>query len=171
MFTIEYLKENSSLPGSEARRTDRRRNVITYRDSIQGIIPDQLKGFFEGWPNKPTPETHLRLLEGSDEVVIAVDEATGAVVGFITAITDRVLSAYIPFLEVLPEYRGRGIGGELVRRMLDRLGGLYMVDLLCDEQLIAFYEKFGMRRATGAMLRDYKYQAGPRGSDGGGATG
>lgn len=145
--------------------------MITYRHSSQDITPDQLRGFFEGWPNPPTPETHLRLLEGSDEVVIAIDEDTGAVVGFITAITDRVLSAYIPFLEVLPEYRGRGIGSELVRRMLDRLDGLYMVDLLCDKQLIAFYERFGMRGATGAMLRNYKYQAGPRGSDRGGATG
>lgn len=135
--------------------------MITYRHSSQGITPDQLRGFFEGWPNPPTPETHLRLLEDSDEVVIAIDEDTGAVVGFITAMTDRVLSAYIPFLEVLPECRERGIGSELVRRMLDRLDGLYMVDLLCDKQLIPFYERLGMHGATGAMLRNHEYQAGP----------
>jgi ribosomal protein S18 acetylase RimI-like enzyme len=105
-------------------------------------------------------ETHLRLLERSDEIVIAVDEQIGAVVGFITAITDRVLSAYIPFLEVLPEYRGRGIGSELVRRMLERLAGLYMVDVLCDEEVLPFYQKLGMRRAKGAMLRNREYQSG-----------
>lgn len=87
--------------------------MVTYCYSSQGITPDQLRGFFEGWPNEPTPETHLRLLQESDEVIIAVDEDTGAVIGFITAITDRVLSAYIPFLEVLPAYRRRGIGGGL----------------------------------------------------------
>jgi hypothetical protein len=30
----------------------------------------------------------------------------GRVIGFITAVTDKVLSAYIPLLEVLPAYRG-----------------------------------------------------------------
>ena len=134
--------------------------MITYRYSTQGITPDRLQGFFVDWPNKPTPETHLRLLQGSDEVVIAVDDDTGAVVGFITAITDRVLSAYIPLLEVLPGYQGRGIGSELVRRMLARLEGLYMVDLLCDQQLVPFYERLGMRAATGAMSRKHEYQAG-----------
>lgn len=139
--------------------------MITYRYSTHGITTDQLQGFFVGWPAKPTPKTHLRLLQGSDEVVIAVDDDTGAVVGFITAITDRVLSAYIPFLEVLPGYEGRGIGSELVRRMLARLEGLYMVDLLCDKQLMPFYERLGMRGATGAMLRKHEYQAGAGGSD------
>lgn len=139
-----------------------RGSVVTYRYSAEGITPDQLKGFFVGWPNKPSPEVHLRLLRGSDEVVIAVDEATGAVVGFTIAITDRVLSAYIPLLEVLPEYQGRGIGSELVRRMLERLKGLYMIDVLCDEQIVPFYEKLGMRRTIGVILRNYEYQAGPK---------
>lgn len=112
--------------------------MITYRYSSDGITPDQIRGFFEGWSNKPTPEIHLRLLERSDEIVIAIDEDTGAVVGFVTAITDRVLSAYIPLLEVLPAYQERGIGSELMRHMLDRLGGLYMVDVLCDKHLIPF---------------------------------
>jgi ribosomal protein S18 acetylase RimI-like enzyme len=136
--------------------------VITYRYSSHGITPGQLHGFFEGWLNKPTPDTHLRLLEKSDEIIIAVDEETSAVVGFITAITDGVLAAYIPFLEVLPAYRGSGIGGELVRRMLERLEGLYMVDVLCDEKMVPFYEKFGLRGAKGAMLRDYECQSGRR---------
>ena len=144
--------------------------MITYRYSSEGVRPEQLQGFFEGWPNKPSPETHLRLLESSDEVVLAVDEETGAVVGFITAITDRVLSAYIPLLEVLPQYRGRRIGRELVRRMLGRLDGLYMVDVLCDAHLVSFYERFGMRGATGAMLRNYDMQSGSQRFDGNGST-
>jgi len=85
--------------------------MIRYVYTSEGITPEQLQEFFEGWPDPPSPETHLRLLTNSDEVVLAVDDDSGAVVGFITAISDRVLSAYIPFLEVLPEYRGRGIGG------------------------------------------------------------
>ena len=43
-------------------------------------------------------------------MIIAIDENTNQVVGFVTAISDGVLSAYIPFLEVLPEYKSIGIG-------------------------------------------------------------
>ena len=77
-----------------------------------------------GWPNPPAPETHRKLLGNSDHVVLAVVTATGDVVGFITAISDGVLCAYIPLLEVLPAYQGGGIGQELTRRMLAKLSGL-----------------------------------------------
>ena len=35
-----------------------------------------------------------------------------------------------------------------------------MIDLLCDEKLLSYYEKLGMRRAMGAMIRNYKNQSG-----------
>lgn len=138
--------------------------VIHYRDTADGIEPRQLAGgFFEGWPNPPSPETHLALLRGSDVVVLAV--ATGAegdesVVGFVTAVTDGILAAYIPLLEVLPAYRGQGIGHELMRRVLSRLSGLYMVDVLCDPHVQPFYEALGFTRAVGACVRRYEHQSG-----------
>ena len=134
--------------------------MIRYLDNAAGIVREQLHGFFEGWPNPPSPDTHLRLLENSDEVILAVDSGSSTVVGFITAITDGVLAAYIPFLEVLPQYRGRGIGRELLSRMIERLGDLYMVDLLCDPELRSFYAQFGMQPAVGMMLRNYRHQSG-----------
>ena len=135
--------------------------MIRYTTTLAGVTPDQLRGgFFDGWPNPPSPETHLRLLQGSSHVVLAVDHATGNVVGFITAVSDGVLSAYIPLLEVLPAYTGQGIGLELTRRMVEQLRHLYMVDLLCDEPLQAFYAKLGMHRATGMLLRNYSRQNG-----------
>ncbi|MBD3299655.1 MAG: GNAT family N-acetyltransferase [candidate division Zixibacteria bacterium] len=134
--------------------------MIDYRGSVAGIQPDQLQGFFEGWPKHPTPERHLALLQNSDYVVIAWDDETQRVVGFINAVSDRVLSAYIPLLEVLPAYRKRGIGGELVRRMLERLSHLYMVDLTCDADLQPFYERLGMQRYTSMMMRRFDRQDG-----------
>ena len=128
--------------------------MIDYRADLNGLSADQLADFFEGWPNPPSPETHLRILHGSDHVVLALDVETDRVVGFIASVTDGVLSAYIPLLEVLRDYRDRGIGSELMRRMLIRLDGLYMVDLLCDPKLQPFYARFGMRPATGMMIRN-----------------
>ena len=90
----------------------------------------------------PAPEDHA-----------APDAAVDRVVGFITAISDGVLAAYIPLLEVLPDYRGQGIGTELVRRLLHKLNGLYMVDVLCDPGLQPFYARLGMLPSTGMMIR------------------
>ena len=134
--------------------------MIVYRDELSEIAALKLTGFFEGWPDPPSPETHLRILQGSDHVVLALDSASDRVVGFVNAISDGVLSASIPLLEVLPAYRGQGIATELMRRMLARLESLYMVDLVCDSELEAFYRRFGMRPALGMVLRNTARQSG-----------
>jgi ribosomal protein S18 acetylase RimI-like enzyme len=134
--------------------------MITYTYSLENIAADQLQGFFVGWPNPPTPETHLRLLRGSDAVVLAVDDQTGQVVGFITAISDGVLAAYIPLLEVLPAYQGQGIGTELARRMLGHLRQFYMVDVICDPTVQPFYARLGMQPYSGMIRRHYDRQNG-----------
>ncbi len=134
--------------------------MIQYVDSVDGIRAENLQGFFEGWANPPSPETHLKLLRNSDEIVFAVDEETGSVVGFVTAISDGVLSAYIPLAEVLAEYQGKGIGSELVRRVLAKLEGLYMADVCCDKELQPFYAQFGMKPGWSMVLRRYDRQSG-----------
>ena len=134
--------------------------MIDYRDSSDGVTSSQLQGFFEGWPDPPSPQTHLRLLRQSTHVILAVDSETGQVVGFITAVSDRILAAYIPLLEVLPAYQGRGIGSQLVRRMLHRLERLYMIDLVCDAALEPFYEGLGMRRMPAMVVRNQAQQSG-----------
>ena len=134
--------------------------MIKYSDSLTDLTASNLIGFFVGWPNPPSPETHLKLLRSSSSLVLARDSGSGPVVGFITAISDGVLSAYIPLLEVLPEYQKQGIGSELMRRMLSQLNDLYMVDLLCDKELQPYYERFGMKPIPAMMIRNFDRQSG-----------
>lgn len=129
-----------------------------FQTDISDLSDINLDGFFVGWPDPPSNEVFIKLLKGSYRVVIAVDDQK--LVGFITAISDGVLSSYIPFLEVLPDYQSKGIGKELVAKMKDQLSHLYMVDLLCDQPLVSYYEKLGMMPATGAMIRNYQRQNG-----------
>lgn len=135
--------------------------MITYTESLLNISADHLRGgFFGGWGSPPTPETHLKLLQGSSHIVLACDDSTGMVIGFITAISDGVLSAYIPLLEVLPAYRGQGIGSELVKRLLDQLRHLYMIDVICDPDVQPFYERAGLRPYSAMIKRNYDRQSG-----------
>jgi ribosomal protein S18 acetylase RimI-like enzyme len=134
--------------------------MISYLESAAGIHPGQLEGFFVGWADPPSPEAHLELLKSSDHVVLALDGENDQVVGYITAIGDGVLAAYVPLLEVLPAFQGRGIGSELVRRMLDRLSRFYMVDLICDPEMQPFFARLGMKPYTAMIVRNYARQSG-----------
>ena len=133
--------------------------MITYTSSLDGVTSDHLRGgFFAGWPHPPAPTAHYQILANSAAIVLAQLEDKTAI-GFITAISDGISCAYIPHLEVLPDYQGRGIGTELVKRMLSRLGHLYMIDLVCDPALQPFYERVGMRAVVGMVVRNYDRQS------------
>ena len=128
--------------------------MIVYTDVLEGITADQLRGgFFAGWSRKLTPETHLRTLQGADIVYLAIDSDTSSVVGYITLLTDWVLSAFVPNIEVLAAYQGRGIGTALMKRMLARVAALPNVDLMCDPDVQPFYARFGMKPCGGMVLR------------------
>ena len=44
-------------------------------------------------------------------------------------------------------------------RILDKFKHHYGIDLICDPELIPFYEKFGMKPMTGMVIRNYDQQA------------
>jgi hypothetical protein len=136
-------------------------SAVEYLTSAEAISADLLDGFFEGWPSPPSPEQHLAVLRGSSDVVLA--RSGGEIIGFVTAISDGVLAAYIPLLEVRRPWRGKGIDGELMRRMLALLEGFYMVDVVCDPELIPFYERFGMVLLAGLGCRNRMALIGPGG--------
>lgn len=130
---------------------------VHYSNSVEGVRPDALLGgFFEGWTAPPAPTEHLQLLENSTHRVLAISGTQ--VVGFVSALSDGVLAAYIPLLEVLPSYRGRGIGRELVRRLLYEVGPLYMIDVICDEAVLPFYESLGFMKAGGGVIRNREWR-------------
>lgn len=127
--------------------------MIEYSTDPTGLGPDDLADFFVGWPDPPSPAGRVALLRGSTHVVVARD--AGRVVGFVTALSDGVLMAYVPLLEVLPEYQGTGVGTALVNQVLDEIGDLYGVDVCCDDDVVAFYERFGFQRVNGMVLRPH----------------
>lgn len=130
--------------------------TVRYTDNIEGIQAGQLTGFFVGWPAHPDPEKHREILEGSHAVWLALDG--DRCVGFINAISDGVYAAFIPLLEVLPEYQGQGIGRALARRMLETLHGMYAVDIVCDDSVAPFYDRLGLTRCTAMVRRNYAHQ-------------
>jgi GNAT superfamily N-acetyltransferase len=69
------------------------------------------------WAKGRSRETVERLVREADRVVGLYHD--GRQVGFCRAFTDGVTLAYLADVYVLPELRGRGLGVELVREMVD----------------------------------------------------
>ena len=79
---------------------------MIYKNSLDGISPDMLKGFFVDWPNPPTPQTHLKLLKNSSKVVIAIDEIQ---IKSLDLLLRLVMAFYLPTFHFLKFYQNTKI--------------------------------------------------------------
>jgi len=130
--------------------------MIKYQNNLDGITSDKLNGFFVGWPNPPTREQLFQILENSYTIVLALDSVKDMVVGFVNALSDKVIYSYIPLLEVLPEYQKKGIGRELIKRIENSLQNMYAIDIVCDDDVSSFYSKLDYFKLNGMVKRNYK---------------
>jgi ribosomal protein S18 acetylase RimI-like enzyme len=96
-------------------------------------------------------ETLAIQVEGARWVVAAYDDAR--LVGFVRAISDGVTNAYVKNVMVDPAYRRRGIGRELMRRLMTHRDGIRWV-LHAREQAKAFFAAVGFAPAPDMMWCD-----------------
>ncbi|WP_130866342.1 GNAT family N-acetyltransferase [Acidipropionibacterium timonense] len=125
--------------------------MITYTTRAGAVAPEQIDGFFVGWPHPPSPTTLVDVMDGSFRRVWALER--DRVVGYVNAISDGILTAFIPWLEVHPDFQGQGIGRDLISRIVAELDGMYSIDVCCDPELVPYYEKLGFLPLSGAGLR------------------
>jgi ribosomal protein S18 acetylase RimI-like enzyme len=124
--------------------------AVILSSGTEGLRSGDLADFFVGWPYPPSVDVRLEILRSADEAVVC-RTADGLVIGFATAITDHHFTAYIPLVEVLPEHQGRGIGSQMVAALLERLRACYMIDLVCDDDVVPFYERLGGTRLNAVV--------------------
>jgi ribosomal protein S18 acetylase RimI-like enzyme len=97
------------------------------------------------WSSADKPVALHRGLLASHSLVTAWKREL--LVGLGNAISDGHLVAYFPHLVVHAAYQGRGIGRELVRRLMARYRGFHQQVLIADGRAIGFYKKLGFARA------------------------
>lgn len=129
--------------------------MIIYQTNLNLIKKEMLDGFFVGWRKPLTKEEHYQVLQNSQYLVVAVDNKKNKVVGFINALSDEVQFAFIPMLEVLPNYQNQGIGSHLMELMLTSLKHINNIDLTCDKPLQSFYQRFKMLELHAMVIRKY----------------
>jgi predicted N-acetyltransferase YhbS len=97
------------------------------------------------WSSAEKGELLRKALRNSDSLITAW--AGKKLVGLGNAISDGFLVVYYPHLIVLPEFQGKGIGAEIVRRLKKKYASFHMHMLVADGRAIDFYEKSGFVRA------------------------
>ena len=130
------------------------RNII-YDSEIP--TPAQVYRFYEamGWEpflGKTEGQLHSAM-RGSWSLCCAWDG--GELVGMGRVVSDGFLNAYICGVGVLPGYRGRGIGGEIMQKLISRCAEHGMKpQLMCEEHLVPHYRKMGFEVfAAGMKMR------------------
>jgi GNAT superfamily N-acetyltransferase len=95
----------------------------------------------------------------ADQVAEALDRgpAVGAwhgdqLVGFVRAVTDGVVRAYLEDVLVAESHRGVGVGRALVATILDLVEPIPVVSLFCSTDLAGYYEAAGFYRTDQVVL-------------------
>jgi N-acetylglutamate synthase-like GNAT family acetyltransferase len=130
--------------------------MVEFR-SATSIDHDSIRDFLteNGWGRRvKDPDRFRRMMENATRIVLAVEN--GDVVGFARALCDDASNGYIGTVAVSQRMRGRGIGRELVERLMGDDPNITWVLRAGRADSVGFWEKMGFRPSDVAMERERK---------------
>ncbi|OQW99012.1 MAG: hypothetical protein BWK74_03210 [Desulfobacteraceae bacterium A6] len=107
-----------------------------------------------GWWGKNMPDDPSmvkQIIKGSHCFMAAIEDEV--IVGMGRAISDRVSDSYIQDLTVINSYRGKGIGAEILQRIMACLekDGIKWIGLIAEGNSDDFYSHFGFKIMPDSM--------------------
>lgn len=122
---------------------------IIYKD-IHNFSQSDLAELFLSveWSSGHYPEKLAIAMQNFKTVYSAWDG--DKLVGLICAMDDGVMTAYIHYLLVNPNYQGMGIGRQLTEMMKDKYKDYLRIVIVAYNDEIGFYESCGFKKADDA---------------------
>ncbi|HMK55508.1 MAG TPA: GNAT family N-acetyltransferase [Dissulfurispiraceae bacterium] len=122
---------------------------ISYKNT-KDFAAGQLQELFLSvkWESAKYPRKLLAALRQSDMVYSAWDGQR--LVGLINSLSDGVLNVYFPYLLVMPEYQGAGIGKRLVELILQQYKCCTRKSVIAFDEQVSFYERCGFKIGSGS---------------------
>ena len=125
-------------------------SLPTWRDDLSAIDWDELSALYRVAPLGDKSAADLKLVFGNSMFrVFAFEE--GRLVGVGRALADGRDCAYLCDIAVHPTHQGRGLGKEIVQRLVRMSAGHRKIILYSVPGKEPFYASFGFRRMTTAM--------------------
>ena len=112
------------------------------------------------WKESFDPLAIKQLIVGSFAFAVAVNPSTGKAIGMGRIISDGASDAYIQDIVVLPEYRGQGIGKQLVKTLLDCClsKGITWIGLISEPGQDGFYSSLGFKTMNNHVPMIYQIE-------------
>ena len=122
---------------------------ISYRE-IHDFDRNDLQDLFlsVAWSSGHYPDKLVIEMKNYETVYTAWDGKK--LVGLICAMDDGIMTAYIHYLLVNPEYQHAGIGKKLVEKVKNTYKDYLRIVLVAYNDEIGFYESCGFEKATDA---------------------
>ncbi len=95
------------------------------------------------WSSGKYPEKLVIAMQNSGTVFSAWDGEK--LVGLINVLDDGVMTAYIHYLLVNPDYQGKGIGKKLLRLTTEKYKDYLRIVLVSYDKEIEFYNRCGFK--------------------------
>lgn len=122
---------------------------ITYKD-IHDFKKEDLEKLFLSveWSSGHYPEKLAVAMKNFKTVYTAWDN--DRLIGLICAMDDGIMTAYIHYLLIDPEYQHLGIGKKLVEKMKETYRDYLRIVIVAYNSEVGFYESCGFKKADGA---------------------
>ena len=106
---------------------------------------DELQRLFRSvnWASGEYPEKLVDAMKNYSTVFAARDN--GNLIGLISVMDDKTMTAYIHYLLVDPKYQGLGIGKRLVDKIKDAYKDYLRIALVSYKKEVGFYESCGFK--------------------------
>jgi GNAT superfamily N-acetyltransferase len=124
--------------------------IKTHRE--RRIPPRSVRELYEhvGW-SRPANEEELREVLEAGPAVGAWDGQR--LVGFVRALSDGHLAAYVEDVMVHQDYRRSGVGDLIMSRLLREIKRSANVSLFCERPVARFYERNGFRATSYVLMQ------------------
>lgn len=101
-----------------------------------------------GWWKEHYDKSALKsLIQGSFAFAVVIDNKNNKTIGMGRILSDGISDAYIQDLVILPEYRKKGIGKKLVKKLIRycKLKKIYWIALIAEPNQDTFYKNIGFK--------------------------
>ena len=96
------------------------------------------------WVSGKYPDRLYKALMNSSNVFTAWDDEK--LVGLVRVLDDQEMLAYVHYVLVHPDYQGRGIASELIKRVKEEYKDFFYIEVMPEESKNAtFYKKHGFK--------------------------
>jgi GNAT superfamily N-acetyltransferase len=122
----------------------------TWLDDVSGVDFEELSTLYRIAPLGDKPPHALATVFGNSMFACLV-YADDVLVGVGRALADGLDCAYIADVAVHPDHQGRGLGGAIVQRLVERCRGHKKIILYANPGTERFYSRLGFLRMNTAM--------------------